>query len=221
MQKQKKTGGQRVPRFIRTAVLTAGIMFSACAGPQQMETSQPQSAQEKPQDTHECITLREAMRTRVGACKNSGDFSACVFGNRMLFATKYEGTEELEAESELKQDILLDMGISLMSNGTTRELIIREIRQDGVLLEARYGVQDQPTVPRGNRRLISIGGTRKLESLERVKSGQFFYHFDGRDESTFNSIIHGMEVEIMSVERTASGIRVRLVADIYERCLEE
>ncbi len=220
MQRQKKTR-QTMPRFVRAAVLTAGIMLGACAAQQQIQTIPPmQEGQQKP-SRDDCVTIREAMRERVGICKDSSDFSGCVFGNRMLFQTKYESTEELEVETGFKQDVLSDLGISLMSNGRSRELTIREIRPDGVLFGMIYGMQERATIPSGNKRLISIGGTRRLKQLDRVIGGEFFYRFDGSNEDEANSFVAGMDLEIMSVQKTANGVRVRLVADIYENCLIE
>lgn len=219
MQKQKTTR-QRRPRFIGAAVLAAGIMLS-CAGQQREQIVQPQvSAQEKPRAADKCVTIREAMQRRVSACRSSQDFSACVFGNRMTFSTKYQSTEELEVETGLKQDVLSELGASLMSNGRSRELIIREIRPDGVLFAIGYGMQERATVPRGGKHLISIGGERKLEQLDRVKGGQVFFRFDGSNEGEANALVSGMELEIMSVQRTANGVRITLVADVYENCLE-
>ena len=220
MQRQKTTR-QRGPRIISAAVLAAGIMLS-CAGPQEARPIHPQPvSQEKPRAVNGCVTIREAMRERVRTCKESQDFSACVFGQRMLFRTKYEGTEELEVDAGPKQDVLSELGVSLMSNGRSRELIIREIRPDGVLFGMRFGMQESSTVPRGNKRLISIGGALKLKQLDRTTGGEFFFRFDGSNEDGANSRISGMEIEIMSIQRTPEGVRITLVADIYERCLEE
>jgi hypothetical protein len=219
MQKQKKENRQVAPRFIRAAVLTAGILLGSCAARQQYTGPQQISQEKPPRDF--CITIREAMQERVGACKDSQDFSACVFGQRMLFSTKYESTEELEVEAGLKQDVLAELGIALMSNGRSRELIIREIRPGGVLFGMGFGMHDRATVPMGSKQLISIGGARKLERLDRVKGGEFFYRFDGSNEDEANARIRGMGVEIMSVQRTANGVRIRLVADLYENCLVE
>lgn len=219
MQRQK-TARQRKPRLISAAVLAAGIMLS-CAGSQQARPTPPQPAgQEKPRGTDDCITIREAMQRRVSACRGSQDFSACVFGNRMIFSTKYQSTEELEVETGLKQDVLSELGVSLMSNGRSRELVIREIRPDGVLFGVGYGMQERATVPRGSKHLISIGGERKLEQLDRVKGGQVFFRFDGSNEDEANVLVSGMELEIMSVQRTANGVRITLVADVYENCLD-
>jgi hypothetical protein len=161
------------------------------------------------------------MQERVGECKDSPDFSACVFGTRMLFSTKYDSTEELEIETGIKQDILLGLGISLMSNGMSRELLIREIHPEGVLFSVHFNTRDRPMVRRGNQQYVSIGGSRRLEQLDRAKGGQFFYRFDGNNEDEANSFLRDMDVEIMSVQRTANGVRIRLVADIYENCLVE
>jgi hypothetical protein len=220
MQRQKKNR-QNKPRFVRAAVLAAGIMLSACAGPQQGQAIRPQQgSEEKPRRPSKCVTIREAMQKRVGECKDSEDFGGCVFGQRMLFSTKYQSTEEMVVETSPKEDVLLEANASLMSNGMGRELIVREITSEGVLFEMRFGMRERPTVSRGQRQLVSVGGARSLEQLDRVKSGQFFYRFDGGNEDEANSQTSGMDLEIMSVERTPNGVRVTLVADIYENCFQ-
>jgi hypothetical protein len=221
MQKQKKQEHGRAPRFMMAAVLGAGLMLGSCAGQPRAQIPVRQPAEHTVAQEHkDCITLRDAMRERVNTCKDSADFGACVFGRRMLFSTKYSGTEEVEVTAELKQDILFEAGASLMSNGMGRELTIREIRPDGVLFSMSFGSRERPTIQKGHRQMASIGGNRQLGQLDRVISGTVFFRFDGGNEDEANSSISGMEVEIMSVERTANGVLVRIVADIYENCLE-
>ncbi len=242
MQKQRNRR-QTMPRFVKAAVLSAGLMLSCGGAQQQMPPIQPQqTGQEKPLRDAACTTIRDAMHERVGSCKDSPDFSKCVFGKRMLFSTKYESTEQLTIETGLKQDVLADAGIALMSEGRSRGLLVREIRPDGVWFEMRFGKRKRPTVQIEQRELAIVGGMRKLEHLDRVKGGEFFYRFGrwsmaelnvfvvdmdsdmmsvGRTSNGVKVRLGEMGVDIISVKRTPNGVRIQLVADIYENCLVE
>lgn len=219
MQKQRQERRQTMPRFLQAAVLSAGLMLS-CAGPQATQLPQPQIRQEH--RTQSCKTIREAMRERVGDCKNAGDFGACVFGERMLFRIKYSGTQEVEVESSINQDLLAEAGIGLMQRGEHREISIANVGEDFVEFRATYGERERPVQEaRGMCRWVSsIGGQRKLEQLDRVVSGVFKVDSEGNVSGDIE-VLDAMEIREISVDRSGKEIIVRIVAETYENCLVE